>query len=431
MAADRDNGMIKIAHVGAAGGLCVRTTGQRDDIDMSVQVQADGVMVGVRNVQRNYLHYQVDHPIVSFDPAVRGAAFTRRFEALLERPTSWVRREQFRQAVAVPPAHRRGQVVFTDSRTGLPGRARVRACAVRVRGSRGVVIGDGNHQTNHLRYRLTRSVIAVESLLRDEPALAYRLADFVAAPDNPVLEHRLVNAMSRILERSQELTRMIAAGSGRTGGVMIGTANRQTTITKSRIRDVDVKAVIVRVRFEALESGARAKLALLDAEDRRDHDELRKIGTAGSLDTGVARRRDELELTRIERAEQCLVLQTERLQRAQRPESPHADRKPAIKAELDSLRKRIDDIKSERGKHGPLAVLRAARTRRLADPTTLGRLSRLEPRAAAIPRWPDIEPVRRQPPSEINPDRLAWPTAPQRRDLDDLPGRGGPAIPGP
>ncbi|MCK9903820.1 hypothetical protein CC117_16790 [Parafrankia colletiae] len=208
---DRDDELIKIAHSGAADDLRVLTTGRHDEVDLSVEVQADGVMVGERNVQKNYCYYHVDHPTVSFDPAVRGATFTRRFEALLEQPTSWLRREQFRRAVAAPPANRRGRVVFADSRTALSGRARVRACAVRVRvrGSRGVVIGDGNRQTNHLRYRLTHSVIAVESILRAEPRIALRLADFVSTPENPASESRLVNAMSRALERSHELTRML------------------------------------------------------------------------------------------------------------------------------------------------------------------------------------------------------------------------------
>ncbi|MCK9900627.1 hypothetical protein CC117_20805 [Parafrankia colletiae] len=197
---------------------------------------------------------------------------------------------------------------------------------------------------------------------------------------------------------------------------MIGTANRQTTITKNRIRDVDVQTVIVRVRLEALESKARAKLALLDADDRRDRDELGKLGAPHSLNDEAARRRDELELARIERAEQCVVLQAKRLERAQRPDSPHTDRIPAIKATLDSLRGQIDGIKSERDERGRVAARRIARIPRLTHRArTPSRLAGLEPQDAPISRWPGIEPHRGQP---------------LQRDQFRPPGRGGPAAPG-
>ncbi|MBE3200565.1 MULTISPECIES: hypothetical protein [Parafrankia] len=431
MVTGRDEELIQVAHRGAAEDLHVRAIAEHDAVDVTVNVLADGVMVGVRNVQKAHLHYRIDRPVLSFDPALRGAEFTRRFEALLRQPTSWVRREQFRRAVAAPPARRPDRVVFAEGRAGLPGRARVRACSVRVRGSRGVVIGNGNRQTLHLRYQLTRSQIAVESVLRAEPRIAYRLADFVATPESSAAERRLVDAMSRTLSRSPELTRMITAGFGRTGGVMIGTENRQTTTTRTRIRDVEVRGMIIRVRLEALESAARTSLAKLDSEDRRDLGELRGLDSLRLPGTTTVRRREDLETARAERARQCLTLQTRRLERASRPDSPHADRIPSIKAEIKALRGRIAKIAEEQDARHRGAVTAVDRAE-LADrrPTKVG--GRIGPRSrtARIPRGPGTEAPHARPLPELEDAPSYWPAPPLQHARPGSPPLLGPAAPG-
>jgi hypothetical protein len=246
---------VVVARPGADGGPKVVTSGHLWHAALKVEVQdADGVMVGDRNLQKNYTRLEIRRPVPTFELQGRGAAFERAFNKLVEEPGSRARQAAFRRQLKAPGKQRhRARVHFGT----CAGRARVSSCAVRIQSSRGVCVGSGNQQVNRYRYRLERPRVPLDTLLRLHPGLARRFTEFVAHPTETARESAFMNEVARAHAASAEYLYLFDSGSAvvpaRTAGVIIGNRNRQRNTSRAHVWGLDKSPFAGHIRTEVLE----------------------------------------------------------------------------------------------------------------------------------------------------------------------------------
>ncbi|MCK9900625.1 hypothetical protein MXD63_11115 [Frankia sp. Cpl3] len=262
---------VMVYRTGTEGGVSAGVEGPPDRRILTADVwHADGVMAGDRNVQKNVSYLRLDEPRVTCESAVVGAASMRAFYALTENPDSSLRRMAFRRALTRQDGQdlvaRQGVVCGT-----VHGPARVMSYSVRVRSSRGVIVGDRNVQTNRFNYMLKAPTLSIHEIAACHPKVASMVVRLVAQPD----DERRIRALGREIDRAVHgigdrlwfaQAVQAAPGLGCCAGVVIGCNNRQINTSEVKVRSVDVDRVIETLNEQAFDA---AEIRRLDAEYAR------------------------------------------------------------------------------------------------------------------------------------------------------------------